>query len=57
MHQHRMPRQYSDQIECSYCNKQWDANDPNPPTCEPFTLEIKAKPEDRLKKLRESLNV
>jgi len=57
MHQHKNARQYSDQYHCSYCNKQWDVNDPEPPTCEIFSLEIKAKPTNRLQQLRESLNV
>ena len=26
-------RQYSDQLHCSHCGKQWDINDPEPPPC------------------------
>lgn len=54
---HKNARQYSDQIHCSYCGKQWDINDIDPPECEKFTLEIKTNGRERLQKLRESLNV
>lgn len=26
-------RQYSDQLHCHVCGKQWDVNDPEPPEC------------------------
>jgi diadenosine tetraphosphate (Ap4A) HIT family hydrolase len=26
-------RQYSDQLHCHICGKQWDVNDPEPPEC------------------------
>lgn len=26
-------RQYSDQMHCYHCGKQWDVNDPEPPEC------------------------
>lgn len=29
-------RQYSDQMVCDQCQLKWDANDPDPPECEPF---------------------
>lgn len=30
---HKNARQYSDQIHCSTCGKQWDVNDIDPPSC------------------------
>lgn len=33
LNQHRSPKQHSDQMTCSHCNKTWDMNDPYPPAC------------------------
>lgn len=30
---HKKARQYSDQMHCAECGKQWDVNDPDPPEC------------------------
>lgn len=32
-HEHDKARQYSDTMECATCGKQWDVNDPDPPSC------------------------
>lgn len=37
-HNHKAARQYSDQIHCSHCGRQWDVNDPDPPECNPVAL-------------------
>ena len=31
---HKKARQYSDQMHCAECGKQWDVNDPDPPLCQ-----------------------
>jgi hypothetical protein len=41
MTDHKKARQYSDQMHCSHCGKQWDVNDPKPPQCLPVTLKVK----------------
>lgn len=63
-HQHRAARQYSDQYHCSYCGKQWDVNDPDPPRCEISLVDsldlmcnelepaVKTTPAEHIKKLR-----
>ena len=33
MNGHKQARQYSDQMHCHHCGKQWDVNDPEPPPC------------------------
>ncbi|AUR86159.1 hypothetical protein NVP1083O_13 [Vibrio phage 1.083.O._10N.286.52.B9] len=33
MRDHKQVRQYSDQMHCSFCNRQWDVNDIDPPEC------------------------
>lgn len=49
---HKSPRQYSDQIHCSHCGKQWDVNDPEPPTC----TVVVSKPVDHIGNLRNIIN-
>ena len=47
-HDHKKPRQYGDQMQCSHCGKAWDVNDPEPPKCtegcEPRTLQRLQRP-------------
>ncbi|MCP4985515.1 MAG: hypothetical protein GY928_05410 [Colwellia sp.] len=31
---HKAARRICDQYHCHFCGKQWDHDDPNPPTCE-----------------------
>ncbi|AUR84111.1 hypothetical protein NVP1049O_02 [Vibrio phage 1.049.O._10N.286.54.B5] len=33
MRTHNKARQYSDQMHCPTCGKQWDVNDIDPPSC------------------------
>jgi len=47
---HKSLRQYSDQMHCSYCGKQWDVNDPDPPECD-------TREEHGLKKCLELRNI
>lgn len=42
-------RRYGDTIECHKCGKQWDKDDPEPPSCLTNL--------DRIKKLREELSL
>ena len=35
---HKKARQYSDQMHCAECGKQWDVNDPDPPPCKRESL-------------------
>lgn len=34
-------RRYADQMICAACGLNWDANDPEPPTCQPFDKRTK----------------
>ena len=51
-HGHRNARQYSDQYHCSYCNKQWDVNDQEPPPCIKWKTGL-----NRLDKIRNQLGI
>lgn len=33
MNSHRNPHRQGDQLHCGHCGKQWDVNDPEPPSC------------------------
>lgn len=48
-------RQYSDQLHCHVCGKQWDVNDPEPPECITENERKKARSLQQVEKLRRQL--
>lgn len=49
-HPHTSLRQYSDQMFCRQCGKQWDVNDPDPPLCI-----ARMTPQQQVQRLRDAL--
>lgn len=48
-------RQYSDQMHCHICGKQWDVNDPQPPECVKENEERQHKGRQLFEKVRRQL--
>lgn len=48
-------RQYSDQMHCHVCGKQWDVNDPEPPECITEEEKRRQKGRQQVEKLQRQL--
>ena len=55
MNGHKQARQYSDQMHCHHCGKQWDVNDPEPPPCKDVKPSNRLSPQEQIAKLRRKI--